>query len=265
MSVHRIAARIAAVEALKGRTMVGNNVLDSRIGAFDVTSDGALRTEEEKLFIVVYTDAGQVKGEDLVQRGLVPNGVTEFLFEAGVATTQTVVDDDGNSVLAPVDIPGTDDVFELYLDAVLRQVSDALTDPTNEWAEIFRKFVDRFESVDRLRTSGDNNGVRLAAHQMKVVASLRTDPVRGVALAPTHPLSLFFAKAEAQGGETLIKCVALLRGLLDADPHAWQLALRRYGLTKGEADAMLITPQEGAEADIEFVEVNSAPATPVSP
>lgn len=55
MSLIRIAARMAAVRALRGRTLVGDNVLDSQIGALDVGADGELRTEEDKPFISVYT------------------------------------------------------------------------------------------------------------------------------------------------------------------------------------------------------------------
>lgn len=39
MSLARIALRIAAVEALKGKTLVGDNVLDSPNGALDVQAE----------------------------------------------------------------------------------------------------------------------------------------------------------------------------------------------------------------------------------
>lgn len=264
MSLNRIAARIAAVQALKGRTLVGNNVMDSQIGALETGVDGGLLTDEEKPFIVVYTDASTTKGMDISQRAFTPNGATEFLFEMGISSAQIFTDPETGETETYPGIPDTDDSFEFHLDMVARQIGDALTDPENEWAEIFRRFLDGAVMLERVRTSGDQKGVKLAAHQIKMTVNLFTDPVRGE-LKPGHPLAKFFAKAATDESINPAK-LDLMQAALNADPYAWQQSLRRYGFTKGEADALLITPHTGVEdGDIELVEINASPALPVTP
>lgn len=262
MSLCRIAARIAAVYALRGQTLVGDNVLDSQIGALDVAADGTLRTDEDRPFISVYADAA--KSDDNVLRSWVDNGATEFLFEMGITAAHTEMDEDtGATTLIGVGIPATDANFEFTLDVVARQVGDTLTDPENEWAEIFRKFLRGIDRIERARTSGDGSGIRLAAQQIKVTADLIADPIRGVGLKPAHPLAMFFAKAEEV--PELATMVTLMQAQLSANEFQWQTDMRRYGMTRTEADNLLLIPPTGAEADITVVNVDAAPATPVQP
>lgn len=262
MSLNRIAARIAAVQALKGKTLVGDNVLDSQIGALDVAADGSLRTDEDRPFISVYADAAKADGDDASLRSFVVNGDTEFAFEAGVTAAHVETDENGVSTIYP-GIPGTDAAFETHLDLVMRQVGDALSDPENEWAEIFRKLVSRFLKIERERTSGGGNGVRLAAHQLKLTVALRPDPVRGVELKPAHPLAMFFAKAAELDDPVVEAQVTLMQAQLSGNEFQWQTDMRRYGMTRTEADNLLLIPPTGAEADITVVNVDASPATPV--
>lgn len=260
MSLNRIAARIAAVQALRGRTLVGDNVLDSQIGALDVAADGSLRTDEDRPFISVYADAA--KSDDNVHRSWVDNGPTEFLFEMGITAAHTEMDEaTGETTLLGVGIPATDANFEFTLDVVARQVGDTLTDPKNEWAEIFRKFLRGIDRIERARTSGDGSGIRLAAQQLKVTGDLIADPVRGVELKPAHPLAMFFVKAEE--APELATMVTLMQAQLSGAEYGWQTDMRRYGMTRTEADNLLLIPPAGAEADITVVNVDASPATPV--
>lgn len=280
MSLIRIAARVAAVQALRGRTLVGDNVLDSQIGALDVAADGSLRTEEDRPFISVYADAA--KSDDNVLRSWVDNGATEFLFEMGITAAHTEMDEEtGETTLLGVGIPATDANFEFTLDVVARQVGDTLTDPENEWAEIFRKFLRGIDRIERARTSGDGSGIRLAAHQIKVTADLIADPIRGTELNPKHPLALFFTKAAtltvpnpahdpsdpdspASIPDPVVSAqVALMQAQLSGAEYDWQSMMRRYGLTRTEADNLLLTAPAGAEPDIQVVNIDAAPATPV--
>jgi hypothetical protein len=259
MSLIRIAARMAAVRALRGNTLVGDNVLDSQIGALDVGADGELRTLEDKPFLSVYTHSG--RNTDTGLRALNGNGATEFLFEAGITAAMGETDPEtGAFTLHGIGIPGTDANFEFHLDMVARQIADALNDPANEWAEIWRKCSRAVGAVARERTSGDGNGVRLAAHQIKVTAELIMDPATGMELADTHPLAMFFAKADAGSDTDLQAAVAAMRAQLAGNEYHWETNLRRYGYTRTEGDNLLLTAPPGAEADITVVEVDAAPA-----
>lgn len=261
MSLIRIAARIAAVRALRGKTLVGDNVLDSQIGALEVDAAGNLRTDEDKPFISVFTDAAMSNDTEL--RAFVDNGDTEILFEAGIAATQITTDPDTDESVVYAGIPATDAAFEFHLDIVARQIGDALTDPANEWAEIFRRMVREHKKIERSRTSGDDKGIRLAALQIKVTADMIADPVRGSELKETHPLARFFAKAASEDDAVLdAQCALMLAQVNGVAEYDWQTALRRYGMTRTEGDNLLVTLPSGAEADIAIVEIDTQPATP---
>lgn len=237
MSLVRIAARMACVEALKHRTLVGDRVLDSQIGALFVTADG-LDTDEKRPFIAVYCEGSRMTGDSI--RGLVVNGETEFLIESGILMSHLERDAETDQAVVLEGIPATDDAFEFHLDIVMRQVGDALTDPDNQWAEIFRSLSTVWSVSERVRTAGDVRGTRLAAHQLKIVASLIADPVKGTSLKPEHPVERFFAKALATEDPKLCAQVEVMQAQIVGDQAAMQLALRRYGATALEAAALLI-------------------------
>lgn len=273
MSLIRIALRIALVEALRGRTLVGDNVLDSQIGALDVAADGSLRSDQQKAWIAVYTDAASSRDSvsDISLRALAPNAATQILIETGVTAAQLVIDPETEQSVIYPGIPDTDAAFELHSDIVMRQVSDVLADPDNAWAEIARRFILCFRSVERLRVSGDQHGTRLAAQQMRITADVVADPVRGAVLKDGSPLKAFFGHAEAtlrvpnpafpdtSDDETIVDPVvastlALMRAQIDvaSTPFDWQTAMRRFGFYRAEADALLITPPAGVPGNAVF-------------
>lgn len=252
MSLVRIAARLAAVHALKGNTLVEDNVLDSQIAALDVDADGQVILGADnavsKKFISVYSDASET-GEQARAgiRSLSDNGHTSFLFEVGVAAAFAVVDPETDEAVLFEGIPATDTAFEFYLDLVMRQIVDALLDSTDGgWADIFRSLFVDFRSLGRIRASGDSKGARLAAHQLIVRGQMIAEPICGVTLKPEHPLMRFFAKAETVHDETLSAQIALMRAQLSGDATDMDVALRRFGLTRAEADALHVSPVNGA-------------------
>lgn len=247
MSFIRFAARISAVEATKGNTIVGSNVLDSEIGVLDIAADGSLRTDKDKQFISVYTDSSKVV-DGLELRSLSSPGLLDIVFESGVATAHAITDSETDESII-LGMPATDATFEFLLDMALRQTGDALNDPDNEWAVIFRSLCQSFQSATRSRISGDTNGMRLAAHQLKVTASMVAEPLRGQPLKPDSPFARFLAKCEsdlAPNDPSMAEKIALIRAQLSGDANELQMAMRRYGLIHDEADAMLITPYEGS-------------------
>ncbi|SCB41268.1 hypothetical protein GA0061101_113141 [Rhizobium lusitanum] len=244
MSLVRVALRIAAVEALKGRTLVDGNVLDSQIGALDVAANGLLHTPQERPFVSVYTDDSKVTN-GLELRSFTKSGHVDIVFEAGIATPHVVTDADTDESVIYEGVAATDANFEFHLDLTMRQIADALADPENEWAAIFNSLIRSFEQSQRSRASGDTNGVRLAAHQLKLTVDAVADPVRGVALKDSSPLALFFAKCETDlvsRMPDMARKVALMRAQIAGDANELQAAMRRYGMVFGEADAMLMTP-----------------------
>lgn len=247
MSIVRIALRIAAVEALKGRTLVGDNVLDSEIGALDTAANGAVTTPKDRPFISVYSDDSST-ADHLTLRSLTGNGSIDILFEASIATPHLIADPDTDQQVIVEGVPATDANFEFMLDLVIRQIADALVDPDNEWANIFNAFSNGIIKVQRARVGSNGHGARLAAHQLKLTYNAITDPVRGVDLPVNGALHRFFEKAESDlipRMPTMEKNIALMKAQIHGDADALKKAMRRYGLIHDEADAMLITRFEG--------------------
>jgi hypothetical protein len=239
MSLVRILARVAAVEAVKGRSLVGANVLDSQIGALEAAADGKVRTDQEKPFIAVYTDAANAEGH-LSVRALNQNGLTEILFETGITAAMVETNDAGESVV--VGIPATDRALEFFLDIVARQITDALTDPDNRWAEIFRGLVYRVVKVERARTGNIMNGVRLAGQQVKIVAELIEDPVRGDAPEAGTPFAEALSAMEMHVEPVLAAQAALIRAQVQAEGEHWDHVQRRLGLTRSELLSLGLGP-----------------------
>ncbi|MFT0892951.1 hypothetical protein [Pseudochelatococcus sp. G4_1912] len=276
---------MAVIEALKNRTLAGANVSDSNIGALDVSADGSLRTDEDRPWLAVYTDSSSTKETfpNATMRSFAANGQTILVFEFGIASSQIVVDPETGLSNVVTGIPATDDAFEMHADIVARQIGDALLDPDNQWAEIFRLLVQSFKNVERLRTSSDTNGVRLAAQQIRITADLVADPVRGQPLKDASPLKLFFDKCETdlrlpnpaypdESDEPTIvdpviaAKIELMRAQIgtDAAPFDWQTIQRRFGLTGYEADALMIKPPAGVPGDATITDITPPDAQPVT-
>lgn len=247
MSLVRIALRICALQAVKGRTLVGDNVLDSEIGALETGSAGELQTPQEKQFVSVYTDdSKQLSGLEL--RSLTASGEIDLVFEAGVASPHLIADPITDEKVIMNGLPAADANFEFYLDMTLRQIADALVDPDNEWATIFNSLILRIEKCQRARISGDTNGVRLAAHQMKITVAAIAEPVAGYPLKAESPMAAFFAKCESDlvhREPDMEKKIALMKAQITGNDDDLTAAMRRYGMTHSEADAMLLTPADG--------------------
>lgn len=248
----RIALRMATVAALRGRTLAGDNVLDNQITALDADADGNLRTDQQKPFISVYTDAGRT--EQAGPRMLHEAGSVDLVIEVGIAASMIARDDNGERIVV-AGIPASDDAFEFWLDLVCRQIADALADPDDEWADIWRGLSCRITRVERGRTSSAE-GTRIAAQQIRITLDLIEDPIRGEALEEGTPLAAFLAKMEtvtvanpehdpqdpqspaAVTHPVIAAKLALMRERIDGANTPWQDVQRRLGLTGTEMQAL---------------------------
>lgn len=255
----RIALRMATIAALKGKTLVGDNVLDSEIAALDADADGVLQTDQQKPFITVYTHAGADEGDG--GRSLHRSGRTELVIEIAVAATMAYRNEHGDKEVV-AGIPATDSAFEFFLDATARQIVNALTDPRDAWAEIWRGLSSSIVRIERKRTS-DATGTRIAAHQIIIAVNLLPDPVYGEPVAPTSIWVKFFAMLAENDDPEVVARTLILESLI-GDPSGVLMSeaqRRRFGMTLEEARALLdiaVQPAEATEPDIETVTVERA-------
>lgn len=271
----RIALRMATIGALKGKTLVGDNVLDSEIAALDADAEGNLTTDQQKPFISVYTHtATDEAGGD---RALHRSGRTELVIEIAVAATMAYRNEETGDKEVVAGVPATDDAFEFFLDIVGREIVNALTDPRNAWAEIWRGLSSSIVKIERRRTS-DATGTRIAAHQHVVTLALLPDPAFGEPIAPTSIWAKFFARlaeptlpnpahdpddpdSPSMIMDPRIAARALVLQSLVGDPDGvlnHEAQRRRFGMTLEEARALFdiaVQPAEATEPDIASVSV----------
>lgn len=246
MSLARIALRIAAVEAIRGRTLVGDRVLDSPNGALDVQADGALRSGEEKPFVCVYTDAGKV--EKVTERQLNGNGTCDIIFEMGISQAMTELNKStGETTLVGIGVPASDRALEFYLDVVQRQIFDALSDTENAWADIYRGLHYGVRQIEYVGARSTGDGQKLAGHQVRLTVDLIDDPIKGEELDPQAPFIRFLEALEASCDKVYLKQALTIRSLIIGENEPWEAIQRRHAKTNEELLAVGLGPIDGDE------------------
>lgn len=246
MSLTMMALRIAAVQALKaGGTLVGDNVLDSQISAIDQTADGQLRSDQQRPFIAVYTDAAKV--QDLGQTGLRSNGRVDIMFNCGVSVTMAETNKETGETEIVDLFPATDANLEAVLDALDVQITRVLGDPDNPWAQVFGDFVQAYVAKEHVRSSSSAENVRLAAGQTKLTVDVFADPCHGQPLAAGGPWPRFMALMAEHG----VPQLALFQQLVgDPVSGAYEEFERLTGMTPRVAQALRLYTFGGVPRDV---------------
>ncbi|MCB8835942.1 hypothetical protein [Aurantimonas sp. VKM B-3413] len=237
MSLVAIAVRIAAVEAIRGRTLFGGNVLDSEAAALDARADGSLVTDQEKPFVSVYLYSGKHAREAGELRSLFVNGRCDIGFEIGIAATMTVRNEKNEKVVV-ADLPYTDAANEFILGIVGRQIRAALTDPGNAWGAVFLGLIGHIAELE-FATTRRAEGQRVAGHQLMLSADLADDPIPGEALDADTPFGQFLALLDASEDPVRQTQAEMIRMALGpVDDRGWAVLQRRMGLTADELFAL---------------------------
>ncbi len=251
MSLTMMALRIAAVQALKaGGTLVGDNVLDSQISAIDQTADGLLRSDQQRPFIAVYTDAA--RSQDLGQTGLRSNGRVDIMFNCGVSVTMAETNKDTGETQIVDLFPATDANLEAVLDALDVQITRALADPDNPWAQVFGDFVQAYVAKEHVRSSSSAENVRLAVGQTKLTVDVFADPRHGQPLAEGGPWDRFMALM----AEHKLPQLGLFRLLLgNPDTGPYEEYERLTSMTVRDAQALRLYTFAGVPRDVVVTDV----------
>lgn len=235
MSLTMMALRIAAVEALKaGGTLVGTNVLDSQISAIDQTVDGDLKTDQQRPFIAVYSDAG--KATDLSLAGLRSNGRVELTFNCGVSLTMGQTNKATGETEIIEGFPSTDAQFEAILDVVGCQICRTLTDVRNPWAQVFGDLC-TLVSKSQVRSSSAAENVRLACGQIKLTVDAYADPPHDQVFAEDSHWPRFLTLMEEHG----VKQLGLFQRMLgQPDEEAFPDLEALTGMTARDAASLRV-------------------------
>lgn len=246
MSLMRIALRVSAVEALRNKTFAETNVLDSEIGAIDIATDGNIDSNRTSPFISVYT--AEASGVDKNGINFLGPMKMDLVFDAAVSAQMFERGDDGEMVLGTMPVtPNSDAAYEISLDVLQYQISAALGDVENPWAEIVRKILSGNIEAIEVTVGRSSKNQRLAARQIRVTATLCAEPVNLGCLSDQHPFNLFLAQLDAGDAcdeardEDFKNLATALRDVLSASHMDWKLNQFRYGMGKDELDSLLVT------------------------
>lgn len=260
MSLTRLAVRICAVEALKGKTMIGDRVLDSDVGV--INDEG---TQEPSPFLVVLTEKG---GGPLGGNGndLFESSSFELVFEIGITAQAVETDGNGISQVVGVGVPDTDSNREYFLDLVGYQIKSEFSKKSSDWTELLFMFTGDLKSAKIMR-AGSAEGIRFAAHQIKFEVEAISDPVPGSEIEPYSAWDLFLTKLENSTNATYLKYAADIRALaFNSDDSGDQLR-RRLGLRAEELLSLgynEVKDGNGNAVTVSTVEIETANGDQVS-
>lgn len=174
MSIVRQLLAVSAVQAMRGVTLAGSNVFDSMITALD----GLVKGRDKPVIIVSVEEVDQERKDD---RGLFGRSSVAKLFIQTAVWTQADIEDPQNAGQV-IQIGQTDAAREATLNILDRQWRAALSDPSNEWADLFRRLKVDIVSVRDQRMVDPENSARLAARFTEVTLSVVNEPEFGVGI-----------------------------------------------------------------------------------
>lgn len=211
MSIGRIALRFLLCEAIRNRTLAGDYVKSSMIASLTTDETGSLKMKADHPWVAVYTDASEYQGQVYPAYVVSDIGQTDLVIEWGISSTMTEKDPvDGRSVVV-TGIPDTDENYEFLLDIVGQQIVAAISDPQNEYAQLVAKLLVKVSGTKRSRVASDENGVRLAAHQLVYTIQPMTEPEVGRDLPEPYPR--IFELMRSTGGDWEEKADLMLQVL----------------------------------------------------
>lgn len=175
----RLMLRTALVEALKGKTLVGNRVFDSSLTALSFGPNGQVVAEDgDGPFIAVYTGDGQLKDEGGHGQALRLGGsVCEVLIQFGISEkmTETHAETDA-SVLIGFSFPPIDEALQMHLDIVGREILNELVSPTSDWGLFAQRLMVRTQDASIEAALSHGEGHKLAAYQLRLLAHMVSEP-----------------------------------------------------------------------------------------
>lgn len=230
-AIARTALRIAAVEAILGKTLAVDRVFDSAIDALDAQ----LNEEERRPIITVTTDDDVRQGK--VRDTWSNDRKIDLVIEIAVASKVTA---------EGIVIPETDFGLEWSLDIIEHQIERALFSEDSAWGKVFMGLVLETADWKSRRGASADAGLRFAARQINITLDVVQAPLPGEAITEGPYQDLFTAMA---GQPDRVELGSLLRAVLEGtDKPEWERLSEAIGLRRAEAASIGIAPVDLTEA-----------------
>lgn len=176
MSVVRQLLQICGVHAIRGKTLAGVEVHDSKITALSAPFKDARRP----LLILSIEESDQPEGRGNDGGLLGRSGDVSMLIQNAVFELQKISSADGGKDEELEWVLGeTDAAFEATINIIDHQWRAALTDPTNDWADIFRGLVINVGQIKDIRATDPDTGRRHSLRFTSVKLDVVPEPQFG--------------------------------------------------------------------------------------
>jgi len=173
MSIVRQLIQLSIVEALRGRTIAGNAVFDSRM---DTLPD--LLDDQYQPVIIVSVEASDRRNMSQGMASLLGgSAVLTVLIQTAVATGRAIKGPDGTVIRAA--IGETDAAFESALNLLDHEWRKILHHFDNEWAEVFRDLVNGIQDIKDTRGADPDTKRKHAARFVQLDLSVLPEPEPG--------------------------------------------------------------------------------------
>lgn len=239
-AIARTALRIAAYEAIMGRTLARDRVHDSAIDGLDTKID-----KKRTPFITITTDddVREGKGRDTWS---MPRKI-DLVIEVAVFSTVKVEDDDVTPGATTTIIPQTDFGLEWTLDIIESQIERALFSQDTAWGALFFDLVLNVSEWKSRRGASAEEGLRFAARQINITLDVVEAPKPGAAIID-GPYQAVLAAMEAQPNRAELG--ALLRAVLEGtDKPEWERMAEAIAISRKAAETIGIAPVDLTETD----------------
>lgn len=238
MGVVRALCRLLVIQAIKGQTIAADAVFDSKIEPLEELMKGA---DQHPVVIVRIDFAEQpTSGEGWLTR----TGTLSLGLDLIVATKVAMSNGSSEVVIAE-----TDDGLEMSLDILDRQVRLAMSDPTNTWAELFRKLCPTIGSIKDARGIDPESGRK---HALRAIEA-EIEPIFEPSLGQETPGPITDALNALEAIEDYAGVVGLLRvSLSEGDAlFDWQKVQAALGaIASVPADIGVGTPDADSEVPL---------------
>lgn len=235
MSLVSLALRLATIEAVRGQTFAGDNVLDSPLDPFDLAFGGE---GVKRPLIAVYTseDVGRPDGRDL----LCPDRRVDLVLQIFLPPTTAVPSTDGATGLRMGE-EGADAALDLVCRAVVR----CLVADGSVWADIWQGLVNKVHEVAaRPYIVEAENHVRVAAREFSISVDTIGDPLFEP-VGDGTPWDRLVSALRGSPDPNLSRIAGVVEAAISGDFSAltdWDAARQTLGISLDTAEALGIAP-----------------------
>jgi len=212
MGVIRQLIQIAMVEAVRGKTLAGDDVFDSRIDSLP-----ALLKDSRRPMLIFSVEESKQDEDGSSEKGFFGRrSELQVLVQAAVASVREVRD--GNDVVMLPSVGESDAGFEATLNMLERQWKTVLTAHESPWANVFRGLVNCVGKISDARAVDPETGRKHASRYTQVALDVIDEPLPG---DPTpEVVELGLALLEADGDAGYAEIAGLYRSMLNHG-NAW--------------------------------------------